>query len=145
MTTDVVGALPRHCRALVEAMDEAGKDLIRQGWDVEPLEGLMSAFIASSLCWTIKIDGEVAGMFGCAGEPGGVGYPWLTTAPAIEKARLRFIRQSGRYIDEMRTRFTTLMSWCHKDNAPLLAWLKWSGFEVEGRTGEFLKCVYRRC
>ena len=145
MTSEVAAALPRDCRALAEAMDEAGKDLIRRGWGVEPLKGLMEAYRTSALCWTIRIDGEVAGMFGCAGETGGVGYPWLTTAPALSKARLRFVRQSGRYIDEMRRRHTSLISFAHQDNKALIGWLKWSGFEIEGRKGEFMICVYRRC
>ena len=137
----VVEAERAHCRLLAEAMDDEGRNLVRKYWGVEPAEGLERSFEASSLCWTILVDGRAAGMFGCSGGEGGTGYAWLTTAPDIEKVRLRFIRQSRGYIDRMLQRHGTLISWAHVENRPLLAWLQWSGFRVEEREGDFLKCV----
>ena len=137
----VVEAERAHCRLLAEAMDEAGRAMIRRYWGIEPAEGLERSFEASSLCWTILVDGRVAGMFGCSGGEGGTGCAWMTTAPDIEKVRLRFIRRSRQYIDRMLQRHGTLISWAHVENRPLLAWLQWSGFRVEEREGDFLKCV----
>ena len=137
----VVEAERVHCRLLAETLDEAEREMIRKCWGIEPAEGLDRSFEASSLCWTILIDGRVAGMFGCSGGEGGTGCAWLTTAPDIEKVRLRFIRQSRGYIDRMLQRHGTLVSYAHVENRPLLAWLQWSGFRVEGREGDFLKCV----
>lgn len=137
----VVEAERAHCRLLAEAMDEAGREMIRKYWDIEPAEGLERSFEASSLCWTILVNGRAAGMFGCSGGEDGTGYAWLTTAPDIEKVRLRFIRRSRGYIDRMLQRHGTLISWAHVENRPLLAWLQWSGFRVEEREGDFLKCV----
>lgn len=139
----VVEAKRVHCRLLADAMDEQGRELIRKGWGVEPAEGLERAFGISPLCWTILVDGNVAGMFGCSGDEGGTGYAWLTTAPGIEKVRLRFIRRSRQYIDRMLERHGVLASWAHEENKSLLAWLQWSGFRVSGKEGEFLKCVCR--
>jgi len=138
----VVEAERVHCRLLAEAMDEAGCEMIRRYWGVEPAEGLERSFEVSSLCWTILVEGRVAGMFGCSGGEGGTGCAWLTTAPDIEKVRLRFIRQSRGYIDRMLQRHGTLVSYAHVENRPLLAWLQWSGFRVEEREGDFLKCVF---
>ena len=137
----VVEAERAHCRLLAEVLDDEGRNLIRKYWGVEPAEGLEQAYARSPLCWTILVEGKPAGMFGCSGDEGGTGYAWLTTAPDIEKVRLRFIRQSRGYIDRMLQRHGTLVSWAHVENRPLLAWLQWSGFRVEGREGDFLKCV----
>ena len=137
----VVEAERTHCRLLADAMDEAGREMIRKYWGIEPVEGLEQAYARSPLCWTILVEGKPAGMFGCSGDEGGTGYAWLTTAPDIEKVRLRFIRQSRGYIDRMLQRHGTLVSYAHVENRPLLAWLQWSGFRVEGREGDFLKCV----
>ena len=63
----VVEAERAHCRLLAEALDEAGGEMIRKYWGIEPAEGLERSFEASSLCWTILVNGRVAGMFGCAG------------------------------------------------------------------------------
>lgn len=154
----VVEAERAHCRLLASAMDEAGREMIRKYWGIEPAEGLERSFEASSLCWTILVEGKPAGMFGCSGDEGGTGYAWLTTAPDVAKVRLRFIRRSRQYIDRMLQRHGVLASWAHEENKSLLAWLQWSGFHVEGKEGDFLKCVlapplkeveascvYRRC
>ena len=168
MRAEVIEAKFEHCRMLAEAMDEAGIALIRKGWGVDPLSGLQAAFEISPLCWSIFLDETIVGMFGCAkgdARPAGgtvqpdlqapeggsgpgsatlVGNPWLTTAPGIEKVKLRFIRQSRPYIEKMRERYATLVSYAYKDNRSLLAWLQWSGFRVEETEGEFLKCVLER-
>lgn len=137
----VVEAERAHCRLLADAMDDEGRGLIRKYWGIEPADGLEQSYESSSLCWTILVDGKSAGMFGCSGEEGGTGYAWLTTAPDVEKVRLRFIRRSRQYIDRMLQRHGVLVSWAHAKNKPLLAWLQWSGFRVEGKEGDFLKCV----
>lgn len=139
--TIVVEAERAHCRLLAEALDDEGRNLIRKYWGVEPTEGLERSFEVSSLCWTILVDGRTAGMFGCSGGEDGTGYAWMTTAPDIEKVRLRFIRRSRQYIDRMLQRHGALVSWAHAENRPLLAWLQWSGFRVEEKDGVFLKCV----
>lgn len=126
-----------HCYLLDGALDEEGREFIRRHWDVEPLDGLLEAFERSPLCWSIFVDGEIAGMFGCTDE----GQAWLTTAPAIEKVRLRFIRQSGPYIKKMLEAHGSVYSYAHRDNALLLRWLAWAGFEVVGEMGEFKVCV----
>ena len=146
MRTEVIEAREAHCLELAQNMDEEGRVLIRKGWDVEPYQGLLAAFRTSSLCWTATVDGAVAAMFGCAGEFGGAGFPWLTTAPLIEKVKLRFIRQSRRYVDLMRRTHSSLGGYVHEDNLPLIGWLRWVGFDVgAGRRGEFLRCVCRQC
>ena len=137
----VVEAERTHCRLLADAMDEAGREMIRKYWGIEPVEGLEQAYARSPLCWTILVEGKPAGMFGCSGDEGGTGYAWLTTAPDVAKVRLRFIRRSRQYIDRMLQRHGVLTSWAHEENKSLLAWLQWSGFRVEEREGDFLKCV----
>ena len=139
----VLSSKIEHCALLAEAMDGSARELIRKGWGVEPREGLEAAFRASPLCWTIiEEEGQVLGMFGCA-DGADCGCPWLTTAPGIEKYRLRFIRQSRSYIAQMLDRHKTLISWAHHENKALLAWLKWGGFRIE-EGGEVMKCVYHR-
>ena len=148
VNVEVVKAKPEHCGLLADAMDEAGKELIRAGWGLDAREGLERACEACPphLLWTILLDGRVVGMFGCAdsaAEPE-VGYPWLTTAPGIEKIKLRFIRRSRGYVEKMFARHDVLMSYAHRDNKPLLGWLRWCGFECTEAEGGFLRCVCRR-
>ena len=144
MRTEVIEARPEHCAALAAALDAAegypwNGDFIRKHWGVEPEQGLLSSLEGSPLCWSILIDGQIAGMFGCMED----GQVWLTTAPAIDRAKLRFIRQSRPYIEKMAARLGSVYGCAHKDNAPLLQWLKWCGFENVAEQGAFEIWVYR--
>ncbi len=128
--TDVVRARSEHCRLLAEALDEPAADFIRLGWDVEPMEGLLKAYGASTLCWSAFLDGRIVAMFGCAhGFMPGVGAPWLVTAPEIERVKLRFIRQSRPYVREMLGRYPILSAYVYRGNKPLIGWMRWMGFE----------------
>lgn len=140
MDTEVREARLEDCRFLAERLDDEGRSFIRRYWDVEPMSGLVASFEKSVLCWSILIDGQAAGMFGCTDE----GLVWLTTAPEIGKAKLRFIRQSGPYIQKMLEKCGGHMyALAHKDNVLLIRWLEWAGFEIVGRQGDFRICVYR--
>lgn len=141
MKTEVIKTELRHCAELAANLDEAGRDLIINNWDVAPEEGITDSFKASPLCWTILVDNKVAGMFGCTED----GNAWLTTAPEIEKVKLRFVRQSMPYIKQMAEYCGGgLVSYAHKDNQLLLRWLEWSGFDIVGRMGDFEICVWPR-
>ncbi len=75
MKAEVVYSVPEHCGLLAEAMDEEGRELIRAGWGVDVQKGLERAYWSCPLHlrWTILLDGQVVGMFGCAestDEPG---------------------------------------------------------------------------
>ena len=130
MKTEVITAKLQHCAELAANLDEAGRDLIINNWDVAPEDGITDSFKASPLCWTILVDNKVAGMFGCTDD----GNAWLTTAPEIEKVKLRFVRQSRPYIKQMAEYCGGgLVSYAHKDNQLLLRWLEWSGFDIIGR------------
>ena len=144
MRTGVIEAKPEHCRALAAKLDAAegypwNGDFIREHWDIEPEQGLLSSLEGSPLCWSILIDGEIAGMFGCMED----GQVWLTTAPAIDRAKLRFIRQSRPYIEKMAARLGGVYGCAHRDNQPLIQWLKWCGFKKEAEQGAFEIWVYR--
>ena len=140
MKTEVREARLEDCKSLAERMDEEGRELIRKYWEVEPLSGLIASFRNSVLCRTILIDGQAAGMFGCTNN----GQVWLTTAPEIEKAKLRFIRQANDYLAEMKDKCGGKMyALAHMDNTLLLKWLEWAGFEIVGSQGDFKICVCR--
>ena len=145
MRTEVIPAREEHCRVLAAALDGAdgypwNGDFIREHWGVEPEAGLLASLKGSPLCWSILIDGQIAGMFGCMEDA----QVWLTTAPAIERVKLRFIRQSKTYLNQMAERCGGyLQAVAHKGNKLLMGWLMWSGFEIKGETGDFWLCAYQ--
>ena len=46
----VVEAESAHCRLLADAMDEAGREMIRRYWRMEPAETLGQALRSSYIC-----------------------------------------------------------------------------------------------
>lgn len=135
----------KDCEALVSVMEEPALNFLRVGWGVEPLQGLQAAFRASPLCWTILVDDQIAGMFGCAPQfLIGVGSPWLVTGPALEGVKLQFIRQSRRYLEEIFERFPVLTAHVYRGNKPLIGWLKWLGFAFEPVDENFIRGELRK-
>ena len=143
MYSEVVKAELKHCTELAANLDAAGREFIMEHWETEPEQALINSFNISKLCWTILLDGKAVGMFGCTED----GNAWLTTSPDInDKTAVRFVRQSKRYIEQMRDYCGGLVSYAHKDNQRLIKWLVWSGFEIVGSMGDFEICVLpRRC
>lgn len=138
--SEVLNSKPEDCRLLADALDEPAKNFIRMGWNVEPLTGLVRAFRGSSLCWSVFLDGRIAAMFGCApGAMPGMGMPWLTTAPEIERVKLRFIRQSRDYVRQMLELYPILTAHVYRGNKPLIGWMRWAGFEFEDVDEIFLR------
>lgn len=140
MTTEVRIALERDCFLLVANMSREEKAFIRRHWGVTPMKGLKQSLASSPQCWSIFVDEDIAGMFGCTEE----GVVWLSTAPTLWKARIRFIRQSRKYINQMLKRHERLVGFVHEENRLLLQWLKWCGFEEQEPLGVFRVCVLRR-
>lgn len=133
-----------HCLLLSEALDAKAREIIKKGWDVDPFQGLVNAWGTSRFCMSIFINGKIAGIFGCSENADcSVGYPWLTTASLIEQYKIRFVRQSKKYLDYFKSEYPVLICHAYKENRLLLNWLIYSGFEISGMKGEFYECVYR--
>ena len=138
MQSRIIKAETQHCAELASRLDKAASDFIKNYWQIDPKAGLLKSLSDSILCWSILLDGKVAGMFGCTRE----GNVWLTTAPDINnKTAIRFIRQSQGYIKRMQEECGELFCYAHKDNIKLINWLLWSGFEITGEIGDFKSCV----
>ena len=84
-------------------------------------------------------------MFGCAPtDRADTGSCWFVSTPALQGARVAFIRQSGVFIMEMLKHYKVLFNFVHKDNKKLIGWLRWSGFRLNDVTDDFLSAVLFR-
>lgn len=143
MKIEIKEARLEDCGLLAAELDEAGVNLIKTGWNVEPKDGLEMSFKTSEICRTAFIDGKAAAMYGCTSQ----GLVWLTTSPAIEKAKIKFIREARKFINFIGRWHKWLECFVHEDNTRLRFFLSTLGF-VEiykvGKAGEFRQCVWRR-
>ena len=90
----IVDTEARHIGALAERLREGDLAEVRAA-GITPQRALWRSWRASHFAKTGFVGNEVACIFGCGGSPAGpVGEPWLLTAPAIERAKLTFVREA---------------------------------------------------
>lgn len=64
-----------------------------------PITALRTSYRNAIFRRTAFVNGEIAAMWGLGGSMlGAVGYPWLLTAPPIEKAPVAFLREAKREV-----------------------------------------------
>ncbi len=67
-----------------------------------PVNAVRTSYRHAIFRRTAVVNGEIAAMWGLGGSMlGAIGYPWLLTAPAIEKAPLAFVREAKREVAMM--------------------------------------------
>lgn len=110
---------------------------------VQDVRAVIADGVANSLlCWTAKVDGQVACIF--AVRPltflGETGIPWMLGTPLVAAHARVFIKNSRPYIAQMLRAYPHLMNYVHAPNRQAIAWLKRMGFAigpiVQAETGE---------
>ncbi len=98
-----------------------------------PFEALSVSLSNSRRAWT-AMAGEVPfAVFGVGQSlVPWLGIPWLLSTPIIEKARIPFLRQSRRFVDEMQRGFRVLENYVSAENTLSLKWLEFCGFTIGG-------------
>lgn len=80
------------------------------GYGVAPDIAIRKSFKNALYRRTALIDGEVAAMWGVGGTAafGHTGYPWLMTAPAVERVPVSFLREAQWELGRMRRMYRHL-------------------------------------
>jgi len=86
----------------------------------------------ATCCYTGKIDGEVAVIWGVTSATllSGIGFVWMVTSKAADKAPFIFARRSQREIEAVLKRTPVLTGTCFAYNRRSLRWLRWLGAEI---------------
>jgi hypothetical protein len=133
---------PEDCDRLAALLSEEQRAEILGGFGFEPADGLRASCGASWCSLSVFLDGEITAMFGCRGAPGETGFPWVVTAPAIERMKIQFARRGREFIKICAARHGTLINWARED-AKILNWAKWCGFETQSAGRGYVRCVLR--
>lgn len=127
---------------LVARMRQQDVDEVRAAGHTDLREVVADGVNRSVLCWTARIDGEVAAIFGVA--PAGTltsahGVPWLLGTDLIPRHRRILVRHAAAYIERMLALYPRLFNAVHVDNTVAVRWLQHMGFTlhpaVEVETG----------
>lgn len=94
-----------------------------------PRMALHNGIMHSLIPMTIELDGEAVGMFGICPQAllGNQAVLWLLGTPKIEHIKVRFIKNSRKFIDMFLTFYPFLSNFVHVENKRSIAWLKWLG------------------
>lgn len=97
-----------------------------------PKQALRASLMASTLAWTVKIDGRPEAMFGVATTSllEREGSPWLLLTDAGAKHAKALVRDGRRYSDLMQLEYLTLRNNVHADNHAACRWLAHLGYTL---------------
>jgi hypothetical protein len=105
-----------------------------------PLAALVEGLNESSTCWAVEgKGGELIGMFGATPTPDPLlGSMWLLGTEGIaERNRVRFLRESGRYVAMLHQSYPVLFNYVAAYNHVHVNWLKWLGCKFIARHDDF--------
>ena len=88
---------------------------------------------ASVMCYTARVDGDLAAIFGLvpyAGMLGSTGVPWLLGTPLVPKHRRILARHAQPYIARMLAIYPHLLNVVHARNSVAVHWLERMGFVI---------------
>lgn len=100
----------------------------------EPVQQIIDeSILASTLCWTALIDGEVAAIFGCA--PIGTmlslsGAPWMLGTDVLDRHPLTLMKTCRPYTVQMQKTFNHLRNYVDARNVKSIRWLRRLGFTI---------------
>lgn len=96
----------------------------------DPLVALEAGFECSRHCLTVVDESNTPlTMFGVAPSPDPlVGYVWLLSSPALDQYKIKFLRNSSRWVQAFHVDYPILTNLADARNTVHLKWLKWLGF-----------------
>lgn len=98
-----------------------------------PAFSLGFGFQVSKPCLTVTVEGKPVAMFGAVPLGDGVtAVVWLLGTDAISKPvnRIRFVRESRKWLDYLFAKYSKLTNLVDSRNKLHISWLKWMGFVV---------------
>ncbi|MDP6213163.1 MAG: DUF2833 domain-containing protein [Candidatus Thalassarchaeaceae archaeon] len=101
---------------------------VRAAGGLDPVQALIEGFKNSRQCYTAEWKGEPFIMFGVAPVDDVSGAVWLLGTPTVTKARVAFLKESRRIIDEFHDDFPLLFNFVDARNKVHIRWIEWLGF-----------------
>lgn len=104
----------------------------------EPFEALLAGYLYCHYCKSIMEGDSCIGMFGVGHIDNGVGKVWfLMSNKLLQKYKIKFIRESKKWLAEMHQSYPLLFNYVHEKNEVHVRWLKWMGFTFINRHKAF--------
>ena len=130
MSFTITTALPLHLSALRSRL-RTGDRMELTCMGLTPARALWLSYRASLVRRVALIDGQPIAAWGCAGVAlGGVGEPWLLTAPEVERSPVRMVRAARGEVDLMLEIYPTLRNYVAAEYRQACRFLEVLGFQL---------------
>lgn len=128
---EVVPAKPFHIGTIANRMREIDR-LECRIMGHSPKFALRTGLMASSIAWTVMIDGRPEAMMGATpvSVVEGRGCPWLLMTDVAGDKHVSLVRLSRIYTEAMHRHFEILENIVHAENVRTIRWLSRLGFAV---------------
>ena len=125
-----IGAEPAEIDELVANIREQDRRECLAAGVTDIHSAIVDGVANSLLCWTGKVDGKVACIFGVRPVTflGEQGIPWMLGTEIVARNARTFIRHSRLYIGSMLRAYPHLMNYVHAPNRQAIGWLTRMGF-----------------
>lgn len=124
--------IPEDVFEISEKIRQVDRDECRWSAHIEAEDALWRGLEHSTMCWTGRINGNIACIFGVAPLSilGGVGIPWMLGTEELARHARTFLMASIVYVGLMSARYRFLENYVAANNTAAIKWLDWLGFSL---------------
>ncbi len=122
------------CEVVFNKLREADRDEVQAVYGESTAEALVFSWSQTEEPFTIVSNGETPeALFGVVPVEEKVGCIWLLGSDAIEKGRVRFLRESRRWLKHVSRDYHLLFNYVDERNTVHIRWIEWLGFTFINR------------
>jgi hypothetical protein len=125
-----------HIDYLIDHLRLVDIEEIKDMWGVDDdriVEVVQTSFLISKKCWTLLKNNEVVCCWGVTTNTfdDRNGIVWLLGTYEMANIKMKFVRESKKYIQKMMENYELLENYVSVKNELSIKWLKWCGFKLE--------------
>lgn len=145
-TLKVVKAELAHAHYLADRLRDADRREVLAVSDYSLATVLAESLVQSESAFTAVLGDEPIACFGVALTSllRKHGRPWLLSSDRIYECRISALKESRKFIESLRAKYSYLSNYVSADNYTSVEWLKWLGFTLYppvalGKHGELFR------
>lgn len=137
LAVDATRPAPGDAEDLAACLRDQDQAELNAGGHHDHARVIQQSIDRSTLCWTVRVGGEMAAVFGVAPlgtalDPRGV--PWMLGTDLVPRHRRILARLAPGYIQQMLKAYPHLLNQVHANNSVATRWLRKMGFVLQPPT-----------
>lgn len=124
---------PEDAIVIAEGLRKSDREEVWCSHNYNSLTAMDLSLKNSIMAFTIELNGIAIGAFGCVSDNimGNKASIWFLSTDAINKLKIKFLRNNRRFIDMMLEVYPYLYNWVDARNDKSIAWIKFLGGNIK--------------